>query len=121
MIWAQSNIFEIPWLSISASLATIPWRGTTFPGFIVGIQVDDQLYRYAPYRRSKIDFIQFNGQRLIWHLTQGKTQLELEVIKGTKSGLLYAPDQDDMLPKVPEYLDASMNFQLKQMNILVAA
>jgi len=119
-IWAQSNKFEIPGLSISASLATIPWRGTTFPGFIVGIQVDDQLYRFTPYRRSKIDFIQFNGQRLIWHLTQGETQLELEVIKGTKSGLLYAPDQDGMLPKVPEYLDASINFQLKQGNNYLA-
>ena len=119
-IWAQSNKFEIPGLSISASLATIPWRGTTFPGFIVGIQVDDQLYRFAPYRRSKIDFIQFNGQRLIWHLTQGETQLKLEVIKGTKSGMLYAPDQDGMLPKVPEYLDASINFQLKQGNNYLA-
>ena len=119
-IWAQSNKFETPGLSISASLATIPWRGITFPGFIVGIQVDDQLYRFTPYRRSKIDFIQFNGQRLIWHLTQGETQLELEVIKGTKSGLLYAPDQDGMLPKVPEYLDASINFQLKQGNNYLA-
>ena len=38
-IWAQSNKFEIPGLSISASLATIPWRGITFPGFIVGLSL----------------------------------------------------------------------------------
>ena len=34
--------------------------------------------------------------------------------------MLYAPDQDGMLPKVPEYLDASINFQLKQGNNYLA-
>jgi hypothetical protein len=34
-IWAQSNNFSNNNLSITASLATIPWKNTSFAGFIV--------------------------------------------------------------------------------------
>ena len=36
-IWAQSNHFSNNDLSITASLATIRWKNTTFAGFIVGL------------------------------------------------------------------------------------
>ena len=40
-IWAQSNHFQDSELSVSISLATIPWKKSQFSGYIVGVQHKD--------------------------------------------------------------------------------
>jgi tocopherol cyclase len=46
-IWIQSNHFSTPGTSLTASVATIPWLGSWFRGFIVGLWHNDKLYRFT--------------------------------------------------------------------------
>ena len=115
-VWAQSNNFNEPGLSISASLATIPWKNYEFSGFIVGILYQDKLYKFTTYNFSKILKIKFENGALFWVIKKGVFELEIEIKSGEKSGLLYAPDKVDMIPKVKEYLDGEISFRLKKNN-----
>ena len=115
-VWAQSNSFNEPELSISASLATIPWKSYEFSGFIIGILYKGELYKFTTYNFSKHVKISFDNDKLHWVIKKGKLTLELEIRKGSLSGLLYAPDRKDMIPKVNEYLDGNISFQLKDSN-----
>ena len=111
-IWAQSNHFQDSDLSVSISLATVPWKKSYFSGYIVGVQHRDTLYRFTPYRKSKITHLRYNETFLEWHLKSGGVEIQFNVERGTKSGLLYAPDEKDMIPKVAEYLDGKINCKL---------
>lgn len=111
-IWGQSNHFLEPDLSVSASLATIPWRKNEFSGFIVGILHRDKFYRFTTYLNSKITHISFDGNTIEWCLRSRDIEVCLRISRGQKSGLLFAPDKKDMVPKVSEYLDGTMSIKL---------
>ena len=113
-IWAQSNHFKKPGLSISASLATIPWKNYEFSGFIIGIQHKRDLYKFTTYNFSKILKIEIENESLFWVIKKGDFELEIKVERGKKGGILYAPDRIDMIPKVKEYLDGEISFRLKK-------
>ena len=113
-IWAQSNHFEMPGLSLSASLATIPWRKSEFSGFIVGVQVNDILYRFTPYKGSKVNLIKYDEKKISWHLQQENIELQIKLYRGSNTGILFAPDKFNMEKKVAEYLDARIKFKLKK-------
>ncbi len=113
-VWAQSNNFNEPELSISASLATIPWKNYEFSGFIIGIQHQKKLYKFTTYNFSRILNIKFENGTLDWVIKKGIFDLEIKIKAGKKSGLLYAPDKIEMVPKVKEYLDGEISFRLKK-------
>jgi tocopherol cyclase len=48
-IWMQSNHFLQPGISLKASVAKIPWLKKSFVGFIVGLWIQDKLYRFTTY------------------------------------------------------------------------
>ena len=52
-VWFQSNHFDIAGTSLTASIAVIPWLGSAFRGFIVGLWHQDKLYRFATYTGAK--------------------------------------------------------------------
>jgi hypothetical protein len=111
-IWAQSNNFTNNDLSITASLATIPWKNTAFAGFIVGLYYNSKLYRFTTYRNTVIQEIHYESNKFYWKLKQKTLTLELTIEKGHKPGLLYAPGKTDMVPRVHEYLDGSIYLKL---------
>jgi tocopherol cyclase len=53
-IWMQSNHFSTPGFSLKASVAKIPWIGSSFTGFIAGFWLQKQLIRFTTYNRSKV-------------------------------------------------------------------
>ena len=111
-IWAQSNNFSNNDLSITASLASIPWKNTAFAGFIVGLYYKSKLYRFTTYRNTVIQEIHYDSNKFFWQLKQKNLTLELTIEKGHKPGLLYAPDKIDMVPRVHEYLDGNIYLKL---------
>ena len=113
-IWAQANHFKKEKVSLSASIAKIPLLGTRFAGFIVGLLIDDKLYRFTTYRSAKIKYIKRNLNEIEWVLKQGNLTLSIYIRIGKKSGKLYAPDKLDMVKKVEEFLDSSVKFRLKE-------
>ena len=113
-IWTQANHFKKENVSLSASIAKIPLLGTRFAGFIVGLLINDKLYRFTTYRSAKIVNIKKNSNEIEWVLKQRDLTLSISIIIGKKSGMLYAPDKLDMVEKVEEYLDSSVKFKLQQ-------
>ena len=115
-IWAQANHFSKTDASITASLATIPWKKRTFAGFIVGFYYENNFLRFTTYRNSMIKDIHYDLTTLYWEIERGDLKLELTIEKGGKTGLLYAPDVHDMIPKVDESLDGKIQCQLYNKN-----
>ncbi|MDX1684351.1 MAG: tocopherol cyclase family protein, partial [Saprospiraceae bacterium] len=52
--WMQSNHFSEPGTSFKCSVATIPWMGSSFVGFIAGLLYDDKLIQFTTYNGSKL-------------------------------------------------------------------
>lgn len=53
-IWIQSNHFDKPGISFKASVARIPWVTGNFTGFIAGLWLENRLYRFTEYNRSRM-------------------------------------------------------------------
>ncbi len=52
--WMQSNHFSEEGISVKASVAKIPWMGTSFVGFIAGVWLKDRLIQFTTYNLSKL-------------------------------------------------------------------
>lgn len=52
--WMQSNHFSEHGISVKASVAKIPWMGTSFVGFIAGVWLKDRLIQFTTYNFSKL-------------------------------------------------------------------
>ena len=53
-IWMQTNHFSQPGISLKASVAKIPWMGTSFIGFIGGIWLYDRLIEFTTYNFTRL-------------------------------------------------------------------
>ena len=53
-IWVQTNHFSKQGISLKASVAKIPWLGTSFVGFIAGVWLHDRLFQFTIYNSSRL-------------------------------------------------------------------
>jgi len=53
-IWMQSNHFSKTEISFKASVAKIPWIGSSFTGFIAGLYFDKKLIQFTTYSSSEL-------------------------------------------------------------------
>ena len=49
-VWAQSDSFGVPGVSLTFSVALIPWLGSAFVGSIAGLLLDGELHRFTARR-----------------------------------------------------------------------
>jgi tocopherol cyclase len=110
-IWGQSNHFEQPGTSITISVATIPWLGRSFRGFILGLWHNGQLYRFTQYNASKITNLRLTDKHVILHVVNRTHRLAIEATR-SEDGLLHAPYRSDMLQRVTESLTATIVVKL---------
>jgi len=52
--WMQTNHFSTSGISLKASVANIPWLGSSFVGCIAGVWLGDRLIQFTTYNGSKI-------------------------------------------------------------------
>ena len=107
-IWTQANHFQNRRMSLSASIAVVPYQGREFAGFIIGLLYDDHFHRFTTYRGGHIKKLEIVDSKVTWILEQDGQHLEIRISPGEKTGCLFAPGPVDMVPKVPEYLDANV-------------
>ncbi len=117
-IWTQSNHFATPGTSLTASIAIIPWRGSSFPGFIVGLWHEGRLYRFATYTGAVTERLELTDTHVTWHLADrlarrggGRHRLEI-VAWRAEGGLLHSPERVAMLQRVLESLTARLEVRL---------
>ena len=97
--------------SITISVATIPWLGNSFRGFIIGLWHNRQLYRFTKYNASKITSLRLTDTHVVLHVVSRTHRLEL-VATRNEGGLLHAPYRSDMLQRVTESLTVAIAVRL---------
>jgi hypothetical protein len=110
-IWFQSNHFEQPGTSLTASMAHIPWVGSSFPGFIIGLWHDGQLYRFATYTGADTSRLEIDDEAVLWTVQDRQNRLEMRATR-PEGGLLQAPTPEDMGRRIVETLSAEVGVRL---------
>jgi hypothetical protein len=110
-IWFQTNHFEQPGTSLTASVAIIPWLRRSFPGFIVGLWHGGTLYRFATYTGARIEQLDITDERVTWTIADRKHRLSMTAAR-TEGGLLQAPTTVDMGRRIAETLSATVQVEL---------
>jgi hypothetical protein len=121
-IWMQSNHFPEEGVSITGSIATIPWLTGWFRGFLVGLLIGGKLYRFTTYIGAEIESLIIDQRHVTWKLTAGCSadpeglypgyQLTIRAEKN-EGGLLSSPELDGMTPRILESLTASLEVDLR--------
>ena len=124
-IWMQSNHFAEDEVSVTASVATIPWLGDWFRGFLVGLYNQGRLYRFTTYLGSEISRLEVNDQQVIWYLVGNRKtdpkaefpgyKLKIVATRGS-GGLLSSPELDGMTPRILESLTAEIEVTLERLD-----
>jgi tocopherol cyclase len=99
-IWMQSNHFSEKGISIKASVAKIPWLGSSFVGFIAGLYFNGQLIQFTTY----------NASRLIRSVA-GKKAVEL-VIENKKyrlETLVHRNDATELASPISGFMDGRIS------------
>lgn len=115
-VWLQTNHFDTPGTSLTASVAVIPWRGSEFDGYIAGLWHQGQLYRFATYTGAQLQRFEVDDDRVVLHLADrpgraGGYRLEITA-RRSLAGLLRSPERTAMLQRVLESLTATVHVRL---------
>jgi hypothetical protein len=110
-VWVQSNRFERTGVSLTASIARIPWVGTSFVGSIVGLLVDGELYRFATYTGARlVSLAHFPGGVEV-ALEDAHHRIEIAA-SGAVPGVLRSPVLGRMVGRVEESLCGTVSVRL---------
>lgn len=112
-VWMQCNHFESIGTSLTASIATIPWLGGSFPGFIVGLLHQGNLYRFATYTGAETERFEVSDTHVTWVIRDKHRRLRLEAIR-TRGGLIYGPQPHAMNRHLEETLQATVTVTLQE-------
>lgn len=111
-VWAQSNAFGRNGVSVTASVARIPWMTGAFVGHIAGMLVDGSLHRFATYTRAKLVSVATRPDGADIVIRDHREELELH-LNGTVSGALKAPTLGSMEGRANESLDGTIDVALR--------
>ena len=119
--WMQTNHFSQPGISLKASVAKIPWMGSSFVGFIAGIWMHDHLIQFTTYNGSKL--IKSHADQSEVKLIMENRQYRLEIIAyREKSTQLASPILGFMDGRIQESMTSLIDVQLydkKSNNIIL--
>ncbi len=117
-IWSQTNHFEADRkISLMASVAKIPWLGSSFIGYLVGFYLDDQLYRFATYTGAKMK-ASLTDYGVQLSFKDRNQRIEIEAHKAPGADLI-SPISGKMTGKVNESMQAQLNVKFYQKDKLV--
>lgn len=109
--WMQTNHFDQPGISIKASVAKIPWMGSSFIGFIAGVWLHDRLIQFTTYNGSKLTHAFADKQEV--RLVMENKHFRLEICAHRqKSTLLASPISGLMDGRIEESMTSLIDVQL---------
>lgn len=110
-IWMQTNHFDTDRrVSFMASVARIPWLNSHFVGYIVGLLIDDKLYRFATYTGAKMQ-LALEEHRVSMSFRDRRYRLQITADQG-ETGELISPLSGKMTGKVNESMQATVAISL---------
>lgn len=107
----QSNHFSEPCISLKASVAKIPWLGSSFVGFIAGVWFHDRLFQFTTYNGSKLvkSYVGHDEVKLI--LENRKYRLEI-LAHREKVTQLASPILGFIYGRINESMTSTIDVQL---------
>ena len=111
-IWAQSNSFERTGVSVSLSVAKVPWMGGSFVGNIAGLLFDGRLHRFATYTGAKPTAVETRPNEARVTLADKHEELEVHV-PGCEALILKAPVLGAMESRAAESLGGTIEVTLR--------
>jgi hypothetical protein len=106
-IWMQSNSFASENSSFMLSIATIPWMGKSFTGFLGFFLHDGKAQRFGTYSHAKLEIETSNSETIKITISDKKYTYQLETYRN-KSGMLKAPVKGSMDRRIAESIDAKL-------------
>lgn len=110
-IWLQSNHFDIDDASFMLSVAKIPWRGSSFIGFIAGLWHKGKLFRFTTYTGAKLEALECSDSKVRLVLADNSRRLSICAVSGT-AGTLQAPQKGAMTGHVEESVNGLAEIKL---------
>jgi len=102
----------VPGISLTASVAIIPWVGRAFRGFIVGLWMDGELYRFATYTGARIEQLELGQDTIDWVIRDRRYRLSMHV-RRVEGSIILGPTRQDMNMRVDESISASLEVRLE--------
>jgi len=113
-IWAQANHFGAPGVSVTVSVARVPWMTGAFVGNIAGLLVNGELHRFATYTGAALRCIETGENEA--RLTLGDKREELEIhLHGCETLMLKAPVLGSMEGRDAESLGGTIDVTLRSL------
>ncbi len=110
-IWMQSNHFSQKGISIKASIAKIPWMGTSFIGHIAGVLIEDQLIEFTTYNGTRLQLCQVTQEAVKIHMENRSHRLEIRA-KREEATSLAAPIAGFMDARIEESMKGEIHVLL---------
>lgn len=104
-IWMQSNHFDQPEMSLTASVAKIPYMGISFIGFIVGFWWKKKLYKFTTYTGAKLEHVTLSKENIHYTISDKYHRLEIMGHR-TEGAELISPVNGKMEGKLNESIIA---------------
>ena len=111
-IWCHSNHFTPcnKKVSLLASVAHIPWMGSYFVGFLVGVYIEGTLHQFTTYNGSELKG-NIDESNVYLLFTKGRYRLDIKATKARTAELI-SPITGGMRGKVNESIDAIVEIKL---------
>ena len=110
-IWMQSNHFSQPGISLKASVAKIPWLGSSFIGFIAGVWLGDRLVEFTTYNFTKLRKSFADQEQVELVMENGKHRLEILAHREAATALA-SPISGFMDGRIEESMTARIEVRL---------
>jgi hypothetical protein len=110
-IWMQTNHFDQEGISLSGSIAKIPWLGSYFTGYIFGFLYEKKLYRFTTYSGAKVTGLDVTRDNIRIRLESKAYILDIDADR-SEGVELPAPRMGEMSAKVKESLRSSIDVTL---------
>lgn len=107
-IWMQSNNFDDAKISFTSSIANIPWLGSSFVGYLIGLLYEEEIYRFTTYTGARISQPIVTDNSVSFTVVDRNYAIDIKAVKAN-SATLHSPVQGLMTGRIEESLDASIS------------
>ena len=118
-VWLQTNSFDSTGVSVTCSIANVPFVGGAFTGFLAGISVDGELFKFTTYAGSRIERLDVLDRSVDIELA-GPHDRRLRISATREPGAeLRSPRDGAMRGRIVETLSSRVDVKLESQGRLI--
>jgi tocopherol cyclase len=114
-VWMQTNHFSVQGISLKASVANIPWLGSSFIGFIAGLWLHDRLIQFNTYNGTSLRKVNINEKTVELVMHNNKHELTI-VAHRDHATALASPINGLMDGRIEESMSSIIDVELIETN-----